>query len=143
MRYAGQAYELSVSLGSPETLTHSQLLEYFQQLHQQRYGFKTPDAAIELTTLRLSLNAALPRPTDKPFNAEVGINEPLSRPVYLRGTWLNARIWQRVNISTQSQIYGPAVIEQEDTTTLILPGWSAHADDNGNQLLARVTGDAS
>nr|WP_255602618.1 hypothetical protein [Pantoea sp. DY-15] len=143
MRYAGQAYELSVTLGSPASITHQQLLERFQQLHQQRYGFNTPDAAIELTTLRLSLNAALPRPTDKPFNSENEIDEPVSRPLYLRGAWVNARIWQRVNIGKQSHIHGPAVIEQEDTTTLILPGWSACTDSSGNLLIARVTGDAA
>jgi N-methylhydantoinase A len=143
MRYAGQAYELSVSLGSPESLTHPQLLERFQQLHQQRYGFNTPDAAIELTTLRLSLNAALPRPTDKPFNPEIEIDEPHARSLYLGGAWVNARIWQRVNIGKQSQINGPAVIEQDDTTTLILPGWSARTDVSGNLLIARTTGDAA
>lgn len=143
MRYAGQAYELSVSLGSPESITHTQLLEHFQQLHQQRYGFNTPGAAIELTTLRLSLNAALPRTTDKPLTTDVNIQPPLTRPLYLRGKWVNAHIWQRVNIGRQSQIVGPAVIEQDDTTILILPGWSARTDDSGNLLIARLIRDAS
>ncbi|WP_336777687.1 hydantoinase/oxoprolinase family protein [Pantoea sp. USHLN256] len=143
MRYAGQAYELSVNLDSPQAISHQQLLTRFQQLHQQRYGFNTPDAAIELTTLRLSLNAALPRPTDKPFSADVPNQQPGLRPVYLRAGWVNAHIWQRVNIGQASHIDGPAVIEQDDTTTLILPGWTARTDDSGNLLITRVTEDAA
>jgi N-methylhydantoinase A len=31
---------------------------------------------------------------------------------------------------------GPAIIEQDDTTTPVLPGWAAHVDDHGNLDLA-------
>lgn len=137
MRYTGQAYELSVRLGSPDEITHERLLAHFQQLHQQRYGFALSDTAIELTTLRLSLNAMLPRPVEKPFVAAEHTDEPTLRPLSLREEWVNACIWQRTHIVPGVQIDGPAVIEQDDTTTLILPGWSAEADTNGNLVITR------
>jgi N-methylhydantoinase A len=34
---------------------------------------------------------------------------------------------------------GPAIIEQDDTTTLLMPGWRAHVDDLGNLVLERKT----
>lgn len=140
MRYVGQAYELSVGLGSPQDVTLEQLRARFQQLHQQRYGFITPEAAVELTTLRLYLNAALPQPEDKTFDAQAAHVAPASRPIFLTDGWTEATIWQRENLRTDTAIHGPAVIEQDDTTTVILPGWTARPDAHGNLLIVRIPG---
>jgi N-methylhydantoinase A len=33
---------------------------------------------------------------------------------------------------------GPAIVEQADTTTLVLPGWRARVDGLGNLVLDRL-----
>ncbi|WP_416414515.1 hydantoinase/oxoprolinase family protein [Pantoea sp. App145] len=141
MRYAGQAYELSVNLGSPDGINYEQIVAHFQQLHQQRYGFITPDATVQLTTLRLALNAPLPRPAEKKPALQTARQGPVQRQLWLRGAWVNADIWQRRDVSGDSKIDGPAVIEQEDTTTLVLSGWTARTDVNGNLIITRKAGD--
>jgi N-methylhydantoinase A len=35
------------------------------------------------------------------------------------------------------KIQGPAIVEQDDTTTLVEPGWHGTVLDNGNLLLTR------
>ncbi|BCQ40435.1 hydantoinase/oxoprolinase family protein [Erwinia rhapontici] len=140
MRYSGQAYELSVSLASADTLTLDGLQESFQQLHQQRYGFTGARTDIELTTLRLSLTAPLPRPTEKAFVPHAPEAHRPRRPLYLNQRWQPADIWQRVQIQFDDRLTGPAIVEQDDTTTLILPGWTAQLDPAGNLLITRETG---
>jgi len=54
VRYAGQAFELTVRTGSaPEELRRA-----FDEAHRERYGYDDPDAEIELVTVRVSV--ALP-----------------------------------------------------------------------------------
>lgn len=137
MRYSGQAYELTVDLGPPEEVTLAAIVQRFQQLHQQRYGFASADAPVELTTLRLALIAPLPRAAEKAYQPHPAPDAPVTRALYLRDSWVEARIWQRHQIPFDSLVPGPAVVEQEDTTTLILPGWSAQLDAAGNLLITR------
>ena len=40
------------------------------------------------------------------------------------------------SIAGTGPIVGPAIVEQEDSTTWILPGWSARVDRIGNMLVA-------
>ncbi|MCU5774451.1 hydantoinase/oxoprolinase family protein [Erwiniaceae bacterium BAC15a-03b] len=136
MRYSGQAYELSVTLESAEEISLANLLSRFQQLHQQRYGFSNADAAVELTTLRLSLTAVLPRPEEKPFTPDRATAHR-QRPLYIDQRWQQADVWQRASIQFEDRLNGPAIVEQDDTTTLILPGWQARLDSAGNLLISR------
>jgi len=54
VRYAGQAFELTVATGtSPEELRRA-----FDEAHEGRYGYDDPDAEIELVTVRVTV--ALP-----------------------------------------------------------------------------------
>jgi N-methylhydantoinase A len=54
VRYAGQAFELTVTTGpAPDELRST-----FDQAHRERYGYDDPDAEIELVTVRVSV--ALP-----------------------------------------------------------------------------------
>lgn len=140
MRYSGQAYELSVSLASPDSITLAGLQDSFQQLHQQRYGFTNASSDIELTTLRLSLTAPLPRPTEKAFLPQPPETRRPRRPLYLHQGWQQADIWQRAQIQFDDRLAGPAIVEQDDTTTLILPGWTAQLDPAGNLIITRETG---
>jgi len=137
MRYNGQAYELSVSLGAPEEVTLDAILQRFEHLHLQRYGFTNAEAPVQLTTLRLALSAPLPRAPEKAYAPEPPEEAPVTRALFLRQRWVEARIWQRNRISFDAVVSGPAVVEQEDTTTLILPGWSAQLDTSGNLLITR------
>jgi N-methylhydantoinase A len=52
LRYRGQAHELTVGLRPPSTLARR-----FHARHRERYGFDSPDAEIEVTSVRTSVVA--------------------------------------------------------------------------------------
>ncbi|MFL5837568.1 MAG: hypothetical protein ACJ76K_13415, partial [Solirubrobacteraceae bacterium] len=54
VRYAGQAFELTVATGT----SPAELRQAFDEAHAGRYGYDDPDAEIELVTVRVSV--ALP-----------------------------------------------------------------------------------
>jgi N-methylhydantoinase A len=55
----------------------------------------------------------------------------------MRGEWQDALILDRSGVG-EEPVSGPAVIEQEDTTTLLFPGWTARQVSGGSMLLERL-----
>ena len=134
MRYAGQAFDLPVRL-SEELRRHpdaAALTELFHQAHEKIYSFRDTGSAAEITTERLRVVGTIP-PIALPPLASAGQQaSPTQRRVHLDDGWQIAVVWQRDQLAAGQTIAGPAIVEQEDTTTLILPGWSATVDRIGN-----------
>ena len=60
-----------------------------------------------------------------------------TRRVYLEAGWVEAAIHDRADLRAGHRLAGPAIIEQADTTTLLLPGWHLRVDAFGNLHLTR------
>lgn len=138
MRYAGQAYELRVRLDGV-ALTPETLAEAFHQVHEQLYGFRDLEAAIDIGTARLAIIGTV-EPILLPALA-VGTGRPAPhsiRPVFLGHRWVETPVYTRSDLAAGDQLLGPAIIEQSDTTTLVLAGWVVTVDALANLRLARV-----
>jgi N-methylhydantoinase A len=61
----------------------------------------------------------------------------VTRRLFLDGDHVTATVYQRDDLRRGQALHGPAIIEQEDTTTIVLPNWSATVDAIGNLLIAR------
>ena len=142
MRYAGQNYELSVPLPAeavaPETIDG--LADGFATAHQRLYGFVAEDEPMQLVTFRAEATGIVPkadiRPTDEggpdPRAAEFG-----RRDVWLRevSAFVSCPLYDRERLLAGNRIEGPAIVEQMDATTLIVPGATATVDPYLNLLL--------
>ena len=118
LRYAGQAFELSVA-GSLEPQP-TDLRTAFDEAHRRRYGYDDADAGLELVTVRVA--AALP-------GAELA--SPEARSVTDRGTrpaWFDGeRLDARVLGAAEGELDGPAILELPGATLVLPPGWRAAA----------------
>jgi N-methylhydantoinase A len=135
MRYAGQAYELSVALPQtlPSPLDARALTEAFHREHERLYGFRDEDAPVEVSTIRLAIVGRLAKAHSAERPAGGGNPAPRAqRRVFLRGGWHQAGVYARAALDAGDLLQGPAIIEQEDTTVLVLPGWQARTDRHGN-----------
>ncbi|WP_046863827.1 hydantoinase/oxoprolinase family protein [Microvirga massiliensis] len=139
MRYAGQAYELRVELGSPSAEPScAEVAEAFHREHERVYGFRDPSASIEITTARLAVIGRTPR--IKHFQLSPGLEAPqpkAHRSIFLRNGWTEAAVFDRSALRAGHVLEGPAIIEQEDTTVVILPNWMSRVDEAGNLHLTR------
>ncbi|MBX3529592.1 MAG: hydantoinase/oxoprolinase family protein [Rhizobiaceae bacterium] len=142
LRYAGQAYELTVPLtgaGTPAELC-AQLSENFHAEHEHSYGHCSRSEPIDLVNLRIVAHdddglADLPQPS----GGGSGESQPArSRDAYFgRGTGdLRTPILRRADLGSGPRP-GPLIVEEYDATILIPPGWSAHLDGRGNVVLER------
>ncbi|NUU02385.1 hydantoinase/oxoprolinase family protein [Herbaspirillum robiniae] len=141
MRYAGQAYELSVALPEPlpSPLDAQVLTEAFHREHERLYGFRDEGAPVEVSTIRLAIVGRLAKAGGAQREAGSGSPAPRARRrVFLRGGWHEAGVYGREDLGAGDLLQGPAIIEQEDTTVLVLPGWQGSADRHGNLHLKPV-----
>ena len=142
MRYAGQNYELSVSLppGPATRATIDGLAAGFAATHQRLYGFVAEHEPMQLVTFRAEATGIVRkadiRPTadavPDPSAAELG-----RRDVWLRetGAFVSCPLYDREKLLAGNRIEGPAIVEQMDATTLIVPGATATVDPYLNLLL--------
>jgi N-methylhydantoinase A len=137
-RYAGQGYELRVTLDGAFT---DAALEQFHRLHEREYGSAYADP-IEIVNARVtaigrrptldtppvvsgSLEAAFVRESESHFR----VNGELQG--------VTTRFFDRNRLPLDELIAGPAVVFQLDTTTVVPPTWAARADASGNLILTK------
>ena len=144
IRYAGQGYELEVPVPSG-TLNEAEmegLSERFHEAHRQMYGYATRDRPLEVVNLRVTALTTLPRPSLVPVELN-GRKDPDAarepdRNVYFRGRSVPTPIYHRILLRPGDVVNGPAIIEQEDSTTVVWEGQTSTVDAYSNLLLERA-----
>ena len=144
LRYRGQGYELTTPLDTPirDAAGIAVLRQRFDQLHAQRFGHCAPDVPVDVVSWRVRAFARVPRLALRPATARSpSPAEPAARrAIYVDGQWREAAIYWRDRLRPGQWLAGPAVVEQDDSTTLILPNQVAHVDPYGH-LVVRLAGD--
>ncbi|MCM3028264.1 hydantoinase/oxoprolinase family protein [Bacillus safensis] len=141
-RYQGQAFEIELPLSidwlKQEQDIH-QLIEAFHKLHQRQYGHRDDQAKIEFTHLRVRVIGETPSLPFSPVHESSGQSlKPYEyRRIFIEEKEYEASVYNRDTLSVGSIVNGPAVIEQDDTTTLILPNWSGSIDQSGNLVISK------
>ena len=118
------------------------IFDSFHEKHTEEYGYTLPAdlAELELVNARVSAEGAQSAPAAPVFaGATNGEARPSStRQVYFElAGWTETVVYQRDTLPVGSKIAGPAVIEQLDSTTLVIPGSSIEVDPRRN-LICRV-----
>lgn len=141
MRYARQGFEIPVSLEREELaeLTPAGLAERFAAEHHQLYGFDLEGGA-ELVTLRALATGRVSAP--EPTASEPGPVDPSAarsgtQDVWSSGERVEAPTYARSELRTGMAITGPAIVEQYDATTVVLPGHIARVDPHANLIIDR------
>jgi N-methylhydantoinase A len=135
MRYAGQNFELAVPADDP-----AQLAERFAQAHTRAYGYALAGEPVQCVTFRLQAVARVPKARLKSF--PVSGHDAAGAIIGSRRTWMpeaggetEVPVYDREKLHHGNRFAGPAIIEQMDATTLLLPGMSARVDGFHNLIL--------
>ncbi len=132
LRYRGQAFELAIP--GPPVPDPADLAERFAAEHERRYGYRDPDADVELVNVRLALT--VPGPTPEPSAASGGRIERSERLARFGGRWLDALVL-RGEPPAGTEARGPCVFELPEATLVLPPGWRASVDDHGTIVAER------
>ena len=111
----------------------------FEEAHRQRYNFELPDSPLEIATVRV-----VGRGTIKGVSlveSEDGASQDVSgsilreEQVYFGGEWVETPVHDRGGLRPGDKVEGPAIVVQDDTTTVIEPGYRGAVDRIGNILI--------
>ncbi|MEU8710234.1 hydantoinase B/oxoprolinase family protein [Streptomyces sp. NPDC048565] len=135
LRYAGTDAALPVAHG-----TVTAMAEEFAETHRTRYGF-TMDKPLVVDAVSVEATGTAGPHTAPRVGAGTG-----EGPLRALGTvsmftgdgWRDAALYRRATLRAEDGVTGPAVITEDDATTVVDPGWQATAGPAGHLVLRRV-----
>jgi N-methylhydantoinase A/oxoprolinase/acetone carboxylase beta subunit len=142
-RYAGQGYEIrdEAPLGTVDDAWVAEVTERFHQVHEREYANAFRDSEVELVNIGVIGVGRIVEPEVPEVRAARAGSTPEptgERDVWFEGAGVTAsRVYERALLLAGHGIGGPGVIEQEDSTVLVPPGWHARVDLPGNIVISR------
>ncbi|HUF94056.1 MAG TPA: hydantoinase/oxoprolinase family protein, partial [Candidatus Limnocylindria bacterium] len=132
LRYVGQNYELEVEYGDGSLPA---LRAAFEQRHRLLYGYATGEG-VECVNLRVVASVAREAMAAAP-SAATGRAGPLGHhPAYFReGGQVALPRHDRAGLGVGVTVEGPALIEDEWSTTVVYPGQRCAADAHGHLVI--------
>jgi N-methylhydantoinase A len=142
MRYAGQNYELPIAMpdGPVTESSLAALAAGFAAAHQRMYGFVAAEDVVQLVTFRIEAAGVVPKaelkaqPDAGPDASAAVIG---AREVWLpeAGGFMSCPVYDREKLAAGNRFAGPAIVEQMDATTVVLPGMTARVEPYMNLIL--------
>jgi N-methylhydantoinase A len=143
LRFKGQNYELTIPVEWSE-LTGEGLqgiLTRFHEQHEKNYGYSNRTGIVEFVNYRVTALGELPKATLQRAeeNGSRSVQPSSYREVYFseadRPDYYQTAIYQRSELVPGDRLAGPAIIEQMDSTILLLPGQTMQVDAYRNLLI--------
>jgi N-methylhydantoinase A len=146
LRYAHQSFELTCPMpaGHVTQALVQELVTAFHREHQRLYSYDLPNAPVELVNLRVTAIGLLPKLQPQLARAASSSLDGAFagvRPVYFdqRGGFVDTPCYTRSRLAPGMTFEGPAVVDQDDATTVIFPDFHVKVDPVGNLILAHRT----
>ncbi|WP_223881275.1 hydantoinase/oxoprolinase family protein [Nesterenkonia ebinurensis] len=141
MRYKRQNFELPVEVGGG-TINESdtaRIAEAFHEVHEKTYGFRHDESELTVVNVKVvaSQPVSAPRAASLPSRESGAVAEAETsrrEVVFVEGA-AETPIYARDLLRAGDVIHGPAVIEQEDSTTSLPPGHRAVVDTYGTLIV--------
>jgi N-methylhydantoinase A len=134
MRYMGQNYEQEIGVpeGDVDDTSIPLLVERFHAQHEAFYGYAMRDNACELAQLNVTVQGSHAIPPFALDQADAAARPASVRDVYFgSGGWTPTPIWRRGTLAVGTEVDGPCIIEEVDSTTVVLPGHQLVVHERG------------
>ena len=143
MRYRGQGHEITVDLppGPFTAASRATLIKLYEEGYAATFGRTIPGLGVEIMNWTLRLAAEQPAlPKIAPQPADIPSKARGTRPVYdpADQDMKDVSIYYRADLTIGSFIPGPAVIAEDETTTIVPKSFSARITPIGAILLEKV-----
>ncbi|AFL51572.1 N-methylhydantoinase A [Sinorhizobium fredii] len=140
MRYQGQSYEIEVPLEGAwlEARNAAAVADAFHAEHARLFGHSSPTAPVQMVNLRLTISGATPKPALLPLAPAVAPVTPrLAVDAWFDGKAVQTAVYHRTDLRAGHCLDGPAIVAQDDTTTVVPPGFVVDVDAFGNLVITR------
>jgi N-methylhydantoinase A len=138
-RYRGQQNEVTadIPLQVPQAGDAAALRAAFEVAYEALYGIRLPDVEVEVVTWRLAARGPLPVATPPPVPAGAPAAPRTHRRVAVEPQAPRLPVHDRAALAVGQAVPGPAIIEERETTLVILRGWTARVHPTGAVIAER------
>jgi N-methylhydantoinase A len=143
MRYRGQGHEIAVELPVRAFTASDQpvLVELFEAAYRRLYSRSIPGVEIEILSWVLALSAPAEGRLATAVSEKSAEPKPRSRRAVFdpdAGEFIDTPVYWRSDLAPGARIKGPAVIAEDETSTVVSPDFDARIDRFGYiELTAR------
>ena len=142
MRYIGQGHEIAVSLETRalEFADRERLQELFEREYRAQFGRIIPDLEAEVLSWALNLRTQVEPPARIAATAKQVQPESIARRRVFdleSGELVHASVFRRTDLPLGASVAGPALIVEDETTTVVASNWDATVDAVGYLVLDR------
>ena len=140
LRNIGQGFELVVNLpdGPYDKNSHDNILAAYRAAYQTHFTRPPPNVPVAIAALRVRLTA----PTQIMVDDMEKSGEPVTREKKIReiyvpelGGLTEAAVFDRSRMAVGEEFFGPAVVEEPESTAVIGPGGRFHVSRAGNLII--------
>jgi N-methylhydantoinase A len=139
LRYVGQAFQITVDFteGELREAGIARITDVFDDEHEQLFTFQLGDGH-EILMIRAVVKARAKAIAELHVGQEGTALEDCKlhdSRFYYEGEFHAAVIYDRNRLHEGLTVPGPAIVSEMDSTTVVLPGYSARVDPVGNLLI--------
>jgi N-methylhydantoinase A len=145
LRFMGQTFEIEVPLGDEPLTTEAAggLAETFPERYEAAYGKGTAWEGSPVMLVNVNLTVTAERPV--PALASAALTGKLAeeaqkdrRDILLPGAeWADVPVYAGPRVTAGASVEGPAIVDEDDTTLVVPPGWSCRRDEFLNYIMER------
>lgn len=140
MRYVGQGFEVVVPLpAGPYGAASAGAIEAaFTECYRRTFSRTPPEGRIEIINIRVSMRARVPGPGISFALGTAGVAAAKGmRKVYHpeAGGFVDTKVYDRAALPEGVRFEGPAIVEEAESTLVVGPNATMHADANGNLIV--------
>ena len=149
MRYGGQAYEIRIPLertggGKLSKKALQKSIADFHVSHKDLYGYSYEGIElVELVNVGVTGFGLLKRPQIPALeksgkSPDAALKEEADVFFPQTGGTMKSPVYSRSKLNAGSEVMGPAIVEQYDSTTVVNPGWLGRVDEWGSLILSKA-----
>ena len=143
-RFMGQGFDLVVALpdgpydASPES--RRRLTAAFETAYREKFALTPPGVPVEFLNIRVAVRAPVSG-SEVVLQGRRGSGAAGAlkgtRPAYFHeaGGFVATAVYDRLRLGVGDELAGPAVVEEEGSTLVVGPGWSARVAPTGNIIV--------
>ena len=113
----------------------------FEQAYKRRYSFLMPSRALIVEAVSVEAIGQSDAPPEQPANAVTADAAPAPQEtvrMYSGAQWHDTGIYARRTLQPGHVVRGPAIIAEDNATTIVEPGWQAQVTGYNHLVLQRV-----
>jgi len=136
LRYEGTDSAIVVAFGGIDAMRAR-----FEQAYKRRFSFLMPDKALVVEAVSVEALGRSDAPPEQALGAALREDTPApceAVPMFGEGAWRDTAVYLRRSFAPGHRIPGPAIIAEDNATTIVEAGWQAEVTAYNHLVLRRV-----